>query len=97
MKLVIFLLYNNLFIYQVLCTLIHRRRSIYPFLLCMGCNLENPLDSIYIDVSHPLTALHNAPFVLMTAILHVHFDISEITGLCMVSNSGATVRAQPLG
>ena len=33
MKLVIFLLYNNLFIYQVLCTLIYRRRSLYSFLL----------------------------------------------------------------
>ena len=32
MKLVIFLLYNNLFIYQVLCTLIYRRRSLYSFL-----------------------------------------------------------------
>ena len=27
------LLYNNLFIYQVLCTLIYRRRSLYSFLL----------------------------------------------------------------
>ena len=33
MKLVIFLLYNNLFIYQVLCTLIYRRRSLYSFLM----------------------------------------------------------------
>ena len=32
MELVIFLLYNNLFIYQVLCTLIYRRRSLYSFL-----------------------------------------------------------------
>ena len=33
MKLVIFLLYNNLFIYiHVLCTLIYRRRSLYSFL-----------------------------------------------------------------
>ena len=32
MKLVIFLLYNNLFIYQVLYTLIYRRRSLYSFL-----------------------------------------------------------------
>ena len=32
MKLVIFLLYNNLFIYQVLCTLIYRRRSLYSLL-----------------------------------------------------------------
>ena len=31
-KLVIFLLYNNLFIYQVLCTLIYRRRSLHSFL-----------------------------------------------------------------
>ena len=31
-KLVIFLLYNNLFIYQVLCTLIYRRRSLYSFI-----------------------------------------------------------------
>ena len=28
----IFLLYNNLFIYQVRCTLIYRRRSLYSFL-----------------------------------------------------------------
>ena len=28
-----FLLYNNLFIYQVLSTLIYRRRSLYSFLL----------------------------------------------------------------
>ena len=28
-----FLLYNNLFIYQVLCALIYRRRSLYYFLL----------------------------------------------------------------
>ena len=33
MKLVIFLLYNKLFIYQVLCTLIYRRRSLYSFLM----------------------------------------------------------------
>ena len=32
-KPVIFLLCNNLFIYQVLCTLIYRRRSLYSFLL----------------------------------------------------------------
>ena len=32
MKLVIFLLYNDLFIYQVLCTLIYRRRSLNSFL-----------------------------------------------------------------
>ena len=32
MKLVIFLLYNNLFIYQVLCTLIYHRCSLYSFL-----------------------------------------------------------------
>ena len=31
-KPVIFLLCNNLFIYQVLCTLIYRRRSLYSFL-----------------------------------------------------------------
>ena len=36
MKLVIFLLYNNLFIYQVLCTLIYRRRSLYSFLSALG-------------------------------------------------------------
>ena len=28
-----FLFYNNLFIYQVLCTLIYRRRSLYSFLI----------------------------------------------------------------
>ena len=28
-----FLLYNNIFIYQVLCTLVYRRRSLYSFLL----------------------------------------------------------------
>ena len=33
MKLGIFLLYNNLFIYQALCTLIYRRRSLYSFLI----------------------------------------------------------------
>ena len=33
-KPVIFLLCNNLFIYQVLCTFIYRRRSLYSFLLC---------------------------------------------------------------
>ena len=33
MTLVIFLLYNNLFIYQVLCSLIYRRRSLYSFLV----------------------------------------------------------------
>ena len=33
MKPVIFLLYNNLFIYQVLCTLIYRRRCLYSFLI----------------------------------------------------------------
>ena len=33
MKLVIFLHYNILFIYQVLCTLIYRRRSLYSFLV----------------------------------------------------------------
>ena len=30
---IFFLLCNNLFIYQVLCTLIYRRRSLYSFLL----------------------------------------------------------------
>ena len=43
MKLVIFLLYNNLFIYQVLCTLIYRRRSLYSFLLSF---LSNAYDCI---------------------------------------------------
>ena len=33
MKPVIFLLCNNLFIYQVLCTLIYRRRSLHSFLM----------------------------------------------------------------
>ena len=33
MKLVIFLLYKKLFIYQVVCTLIYRRRSLYSFLI----------------------------------------------------------------
>ena len=33
MKPMIFLLCNNLFIYQVLCTLIYRRRSLYSFFL----------------------------------------------------------------
>ena len=33
MKLMIFVLFNNLFIYQVLCTLIYRSRSLYSFLL----------------------------------------------------------------
>ena len=33
MKPMIFLLCNTLFIYQVLCTLIYRRRSLYSFLL----------------------------------------------------------------
>ena len=33
MKLVGFLLYNNIFIYQTLCTLIHRRHSLYSFLI----------------------------------------------------------------
>ena len=33
-----FLLYDNLFIYQVLCTLIHRRRSLYSFL--MECYID---------------------------------------------------------
>ena len=34
-KPVIFLLCNNLFIYQVLCTLIYRKRSLYSFLLTL--------------------------------------------------------------
>ena len=34
-KLVIFLLYNHIFIYQVLCTLIYRRRSLYSFLFVL--------------------------------------------------------------
>ena len=34
-KPVIFLLCNNLFIYQVLCTLIYRRRSLYSFLFVL--------------------------------------------------------------
>ena len=33
MKLVIVLLYNNLFKLQVICSVIYRRRSIYSFLL----------------------------------------------------------------
>ena len=33
MKLVIFLLYDNLSLYQVPCTLIYRRHSLYSFLL----------------------------------------------------------------
>ena len=36
-----FLLYNNLFIYQVLCTLIYRRHSLYSFLL-NDCLLSGP-------------------------------------------------------
>ena len=39
----IFLLCNNLFIYQVLCTLIYRRRSLYFFLL----------RTLYYSIIHP--------------------------------------------
>ena len=37
---VIFLLCNNLFIYQVLCTLIYRRRSLYSFLWDVATTLQ---------------------------------------------------------
>ena len=40
-KPVIFLLCNNLFIYQVLCTLIYRRRSLYSFLLKIMSTLKS--------------------------------------------------------
>ena len=47
MKLVmIFLLCNNLFIYQVLCTLIYRRRSLYSFLF-YACWHRNKMVSIF--------------------------------------------------
>ena len=36
-----FLLYNNLFIYQVRCTVIYRRRSLYSSLLCTLGNLPD--------------------------------------------------------
>ena len=36
LELVIFLLYNNIFIYQVICTLIYRRRSLYSFLTALS-------------------------------------------------------------
>ena len=43
-----FLLYNNLFIYQVLCTLIYRRHSLYSFLLADNYTwtLEMDIDTI---------------------------------------------------
>ena len=45
MKLVmIFLLYNNLFIYQVLCTLIYRRRSLFSFLSINDNDDDNNYD-----------------------------------------------------
>ena len=44
-KPVIFLLCNNLFIYQMLCTLIYRRRSLYSFLLRSVAGQENIMSS----------------------------------------------------
>ena len=44
MRVDLFLLYNNLFIYQVLCTLIYRRRSIYSFFMSVSILAVKPLN-----------------------------------------------------
>ena len=41
-----FLLYNNLSIYQVLCTLIYRRRSLYSFLFVCSKEVTETTDFI---------------------------------------------------
>ena len=47
-----FLLYNKLFIYQVICTLIYRRRSLYSLLLV---TYDISQTQIKIDVAKFLT------------------------------------------
>ena len=51
-----FLLCNNLFIYQVLCTLINRRRSLYSFLLNSWQSFTNSICWSY-DGIRPITSL----------------------------------------
>ena len=60
-KPVIFLLCNNLFIYQVLCTLIYRRRSLYSFLLDIECSSIN---YIHFEPLHRVTYYHNLQIMI---------------------------------
>ena len=88
-KPVIFLLCNNLFIYQVLCTLIYRRRSLYSFLLeyvfmITKHNHEaiswshvtqiNDTWNHYIPISHGKPAM-----LLQTAFRHKHPDLFSVS------------------
>ena len=73
MKLVIFLLYNNLFIYQVLYTLVYHRHSLYCFLW---------------DVIAPCPILLNHNWIMAWVINYLlHFDMDAITYSCPKPNA----------
>ena len=64
MQLVIFILYNNLFIYQILCTPIYRRRSLYSFLWENMLNLTHTLTQQNISDRHFISSMSSDTFIL---------------------------------
>ena len=81
-----FLIYNNLFIYQVLYTLIYRRRSLYSFLLYGSVFAQQPLTESLLHICSFCTP--HAPLVLSWLVLEVdvplHF-LSPTSDFCDIS------------
>ena len=74
MQLVIILLINNLFIYEVLCTLIYHRRGLYAFLFYMsGCGQANKRHSKGVRCDQTLTPPLSLRYI--TTIFSVGHDI----------------------
>ena len=85
------LLYNNLFIYQVLCTLIYRRRSLYSFLL-NGEFRVNVTCSSHIDTHDilPFTwTFSHFLSVLFAAILMFNFQTPFFAGYSWYSSANS--------
>ena len=81
----IFLLCNNLFIYQVLCTLIYRRRSLYSFLFTIKREIWGTISMCVIACFKQITRLWNSRYANCSTSNEtngVHLDLytnSEIT------------------
>ena len=76
MKLVIVLLYNHIFIYQVLCTLIYRRRSLYSFLRvrCEKLVVKYQVWLKIIERKHQLINTLTAGHLKLHRIFYLEFD-----------------------
>ena len=79
MKPVIFLLYNNLLIYQVLCTLIYRRRSLYSFLSMISIASGNENQKYFIWWIAQFIIIH---------LWNLFWLINHINHTCNVMNAG---------